>query len=133
MWTYIVSSTSSVWSFTRMYIMGRASNKPTANSVQVDMNIFINLGQTIKTRPELYVAKSWLTGFSEHLLSRSLLLLLTVGICLKAGGQKNDEYTVQHPLQNPVRKASFAGSLDMAPISQYEVVCHIASRTPNKT
>lgn len=37
--------------------MGRASNKPTANSVQVDINIFINLGQTIKTGPELYVAK----------------------------------------------------------------------------
>ena len=35
-------------------------------------------------------------------------------------------------LQKPEKLASFAGSLDMAPMNQYAVVCHIASRRPQK-
>lgn len=38
----------------------------------------------------------------------------------------------QNDLQNPVNTASFAKSFDMAPISQYTKVCHMASRRPQK-
>ena len=33
--------------------------------------------------------------------------------------------------QNPVKCANLWGEFDMAPINQYDVVCHIASNNPN--
>jgi hypothetical protein len=35
--------------------------------------------------------------------------------------------------QKPVKWASFAGSFDIAPMTQYAVVCHMASRRPQNT
>lgn len=44
--THSVSSASSVVSFTRMWIIGRAKMRPATSRTHVDMNMFINLQVT---------------------------------------------------------------------------------------
>lgn len=52
--TYIVSSSRSVWFFTRTYSIGRAKTKPATQSTHVEMKMFMNLPRTVRQSSTLF-------------------------------------------------------------------------------
>lgn len=135
--SYIVSS-SSVVSFTLRWIIGRVNTSPATSKAHVDRNIFMYLrvGEIRSTWLQWSGDKKPYGIFTPSARQMPAApadwMDLSNIIACRQLHSINWREQEGKPLQKPVKCANFAALLDIAPISQYAFVCHIASRRPQK-